>query len=86
MKSSITLAVLNSLIISVSCSVANVPTVDTTSGLLMGVEQDGGEKRINYGDFVYLADPQKSSHSRELYGHFHFRVSYILSILFFFCS
>ena len=82
MKSSITLAVLNSLVIFVSCSVANVPTADTTSGLLMGAEQDGGERRINYGDFAYLADPQnlKSSRSRGLYGHFHFRVSYILSI------
>ena len=80
MKSSITLAVLNSLIVSVSCSVANVPTVDTTSGLLMGAEQDGGEKRINYGDIIYLADPQKSSHSRGLYDRFHFRLSCILSI------
>ena len=84
MKPSITLAILNSLIISVSCSVANVPIVNTTSGLLIGVEKDEGEQLINDVDFAYLADPQKSSHSRGLYGHCHLRVSYILSICF--CS
>lgn len=84
MKSSITLTVLKSLMIYMSCSVADVPIVNTTSGSLMGVEKDEGEKLINYGDWVYLTHPQKSSHLRGLYGHCHLRASYILS--FFFCS
>ena len=32
---------------------------------------------------LHIADPQKSSHSRGLYGHCHLRASYILRFFFF---
>ena len=44
MKSRFLLAVLTSALVSPACTVQTNPLVRTTSGLLQGVEQDGGER------------------------------------------